>query len=60
MLRAIILCAAVLAAAFLISGNISKNRAAPKSPASQGDMQTREIPGERGGQVSGVPHSARR
>jgi len=38
MLRAIILCAAVLAAALLISGNISKNRASPKSP-SEGDVQ---------------------
>ena len=39
MLRRIILCAAVLAAALLISEYVSKNRAAPKSPASQGDVQ---------------------
>jgi mono/diheme cytochrome c family protein len=38
MLRAIILCAAVLAAALLISGNLSKNRAAP-SLAAKGDVE---------------------
>jgi len=39
MLRAIILCAAVLAAALLISGNISKNRAAAPSPAAKSDVE---------------------
>jgi len=39
MLRAIILCAAVLAAAFLISGDISKNRAAATDPAVKGDVE---------------------
>ena len=39
MLRAIILCAAVLGAALLISGNISKNRATAPSPAAKGDVE---------------------
>ena len=39
MLRVILLCAAVLAAAFLISANISKNRAAAMGSAAPGDIQ---------------------
>jgi mono/diheme cytochrome c family protein len=39
MLRAIILCTAVLGAALLISGNISKNRATAPTAAAKGDVE---------------------